>query len=454
MSKPDTDYTPPSWLGLEAPRYTSYPSAHHFSGSVTAQTYANWLESVQPDTTLSVYVHIPFCRELCWFCGCHTKMTYRNEPVAKYVRVLLQEIELIKERLNGNGRLVNVHFGGGSPSLLEPGDLQSILYGIADMCGMMPEGEVAIELDPRTSTPENIQLYGKLGFNRASIGIQDFDEKVQKAVNRIQPYPLVASVMEQLRAVGLPEINTDLIYGLPHQTRDSFIQTLEKLVTLDPARVALFSYAHVPHLKKHQRLIPEDALPADAEKLELYMLAREFLAGHGYVTIGIDHFAKATDKLAVATAQKTLRRNFQGYVVDTTNALIGLGSSAISQFPQGYAQNTPQSNLYRDMIARQELPTVRGWTTQSEDGLRKAVIDELMCYMSADLGAIRKCYGLPEGFFGKEIAELSQPEYADSVAIDGEVLQLTTPYRMAVRAVASVFDAYRPITTGKYSKVV
>lgn len=454
MSKPHIGNPQHAWLGLEAPRYTSYPSAHHFSGKVNATAYQDWLKAVQPDTTLSVYVHIPFCRELCWFCGCHTKMTYRNEPVTKYVRVLLEEIALVKKHLGGNGQLMNVHFGGGSPSLLEPGDLQSILYGIADMCGMMPQKELAIELDPRTTTPENIVLYGNLGFNRVSIGIQDFDERVQKAVNRIQSYELVASIMQQLREVGITEINTDLIYGLPYQTRNSFMQTMEKLVTLDPARVALFSYAHVPHLKKHQRLIPEDALPPDDEKLELYMMAKEFLEARGYVTIGIDHFAKTTDTLAIATKNNALRRNFQGYVIDTTDALIGLGSSAISHFPQGYAQNTPQAVLYRELIGKGELPTIRGWATQPQDGFRKAIIDELMCYMKVDLGAIKQRYQLDNDFFAQEIAELSQPHYQEILSFENGTLRLTTPFRMAVRAVASVFDEYRPVSTGRYSKVV
>lgn len=442
-----------SWAQLEAPRYTSYPSAHHFAPTIKGEIYGQWLYGLAPQIPLSVYVHIPFCRELCWFCGCHTKMTRRYEPIAQYVRTLLQEIALLKPRLGSKKRLVNIHFGGGSPSLLRPNDLISLLYALTDAFGAHPQGEMAIELDPRTTTPEKIEFYAKLGFNRVSIGIQDFDPKVQQAVNRIQSYELVASVMKKLRQEGIDRINCDLIYGLPHQTQESFQATLAQLVTLDPPRIALFSYAHVPHVKKHQRLIDVSTLPADREKLELYKLAREELEKHGYVTIGIDHFAKPNDELAIATRQRRLKRNFQGYTADDSKAVIGIGSSAISQFPQGYAQNSANGLQYRTMIEAGQLPIIRGWSFNEEDTVRKEIIDALMCSMEVDLAAIVHQYRLPEDHFAPELAELAKPEYDDIVLLESGQIKVITPYRMAARAVALAFDRYRSVAAGRYSKV-
>jgi oxygen-independent coproporphyrinogen-3 oxidase len=441
------------WLGMEAPRYTSYPSAHHFSAAVDNHTYRQWLGDMRADASISAYVHIPFCRELCWFCGCHTKMTRRYEPIAKYVRVLLREIETLKRAADGKGKLVNIHFGGGSPSLLEPGDLISILYALASAFEMKPPGELAIELDPRTTTQKNIDLYANLGVNRVSIGIQDFDPKVQLAINRVQPYAMVATVMAQLREAGLNQINADLIYGLPHQTLESFRDTLEKTIALDPARIALFSYAHVPKMKKHQRLIDISWLPSEAQKLDLFSLANEMFKAAGYVPIGIDHFAKADDSLAIAAGNHTLARNFQGYVDRTTDVLIGVGSSSISQFPQGYAQNSAHAVDYRAMVEGGELPIVRGWAFRDDDLIRKQVIDELMCFLSVDLAALRCAHTLGEHYFAAELQELTKPEYRDIVACDGGHVRITTPHRMAARVVASVFDHYRGVAEGRYSKV-
>ncbi len=441
------------WLGLEAPRYTSYPSAHHFSSTINETTYRGWLSELKPDATISIYVHIPFCRELCWFCGCHTKMTRHYEPVGKYVRVLLDEIALVKQALGGKGRLADIHFGGGSPSLLEPNDLQDILSALASAFTVQPGGELAIELDPRTTTPANIALYAELGFNRVSIGVQDFDPEVQRAVNRIQPYPMVAAVIQQLRKAGLNRINCDLMYGLPHQTPARFRATLEKTVALNPSRIALFSYAHVPHMKKHQQLIDAAALPSDADKLALFALASDVLLANGYTPIGIDHFARPDDTLTLAMRNRALKRNFQGYVSDAADALIGVGSSAISRLPQGYAQNNSGALDYRNMITDGRLPIARGYGLTDEDHLRKQVIDALMCYLSIDLAAIRQQHRLPDNYFDQEINILKQPEYRGIAACDKDSVHLTTPHRMAARVVAAVFDQYRTVAAGRYSRV-
>lgn len=443
-----------NWLGLEAPRYTSYPAANHFSPRVGASQQRQWLEAIGDETSVSVYVHIPFCRELCWFCGCHTKSTRRYEPIARYVGVLLQEIEALKPQTGGKGKLVNIHFGGGSPSLLEAADMTAILDAIAGVFGARPSGELAIELDPRTTTPENIALYARLGFNRVSIGVQDFDPTVQQAINRVQSHAMLVSLMDQLRKAGIGHINCDLIYGLPHQNFERFCATLEKTIALDPTRIALFSYAHLPQAIKHQRMIDTAALPSETEKLALYTLACDMLEASGYVTIGIDHFAKVDDPLAIAMRDGSMRRNFQGYVTDTTDALIGVGCSAISQYPQGYVQNSADAGAYRQHVEAHESPAVRGWEFGGDDIARKRVIDDLMCFMAVDLGDICREFDLDKSYFEPELRLLQAPHYREIVAVDGDSLRLTTPYRMAVRAVAAVFDAYRSQAVARYSKVV
>jgi oxygen-independent coproporphyrinogen-3 oxidase len=441
------------WLGMEAPRYTSYPSAHHFSADTAQTTQAEWLSSVKDGSSVSLYMHVPFCRELCWFCGCHTKMTKRYEPISKYVGVMIEELALLKRMMGGRGKITNLHFGGGSPSLLVTEDLHAIFNAIHDTFDAGAMGEAAIELDPRTTSAENIALYASLGMNRVSIGIQDFDLVVQQAINRVQSYEMVATVVDDLRSAGLEQMNTDLIYGLPNQTPARFEDTLAKTLTLAPQRIALFSYAHVPKVKKHQQMIDTAWLPSEEEKLALYTMACERLSAAGYVMIGIDHFAKTDDPLAVAMLNGTMKRNFQGYVTDTTDMLIGVGSSSISQFPQGYVQNSAHSVEYRDRIAAGELAGVRGWSFVGEDILRKQVIDMLMCFMAVDLAEVRRAHGLAEGHFAAEIAQLRQEKYVSIVAIEGERIRLTTPYRMAVRAVASVFDQYHGVALGRYSKV-
>jgi len=444
---------PYAWLGMEAPRYTSYPTAHHFSPQLDASRHQKWLEAITDETNISVYVHIPYCRELCWFCGCHTKMTKRYEPIEKYVRVLLQEIEILKRYTGGRGKVVNIHFGGGSPSLLEPNDLTAILQAVASTFKIKSPGELAIELDPRTTTPRNIATYADLGFNRVSIGIQDFDPVVQQAINRVQTYPMVASVMQRLSKAGIHGINCDLIYGLPHQTQERFRNTLEKSIALNPSRIALFSYAHMPQLKKHQRMIDDTWLPSETEKLDLYSLACDMLERSGYAAIGMDHFAKCDDALAIATRKHKLRRNFQGYVTDATDVLIGLGSSAISQFPQGYAQNSANTHEYEDKVSNGELPIARGLQMSKDDQLRKAVIDEIMCYLYVDLKKVSNHFSTHVTYFSKELEALQALEDMGIVRVYGTVVEVSSKYRMAARVVASVFDTYRGVAAGRYSKV-
>lgn len=441
-----------SWLGREAPRYTSYPSAHHFA-ALPEGAHESWLSTIIPATTISTYIHVPFCKEMCWFCGCHTKVTKRYDPVARYVGLLLQEIELLRAKISGNGRLVNIHFGGGSPSLLEKSDMRAILNAVKSCFGSTDITEQAIELDPRTTTIDKIEMYAALGFNRVSIGIQDFNPEVQQAINRVQPHAMVQDVMYGLRANGFKHINCDLIYGLPLQTPELFRATLEKTIALAPDRIALFSYAHVPQVKKHQRMIETSWLPSEPEKLKLYDMACHMFAANGYTAIGIDHFARSEDSLAIAMNNKSMKRNFQGYVTDTTEVLIGIGNSAISQFPQGYVQNHANSLEYKNAVEAAILPSVRGIGFRGDDVIRKQVIDELMCFMSVDLAAIRRQHSLPDGYFAAELAEIGSSKYSSIAQVTGENIIITTQYRMAARVISAAFDQYRGVAAGRYSKV-
>jgi len=443
-----------NWLELEAPRYTSYPSAHHFAAQTHEGHYRQWLENIGHHKAVSVYIHIPFCRELCWFCGCHTKITRRYKPIYDYIQAMFQEIKMLQHFIKGKGTLVNIYFGGGSPNLLEDSDLRSILTNVSSIFKIVTLRESSIELDPRTTSPEKIALYSSLGFNRVSIGVQDFDPKVQLAINRFQPYSLVEKVVKNLREAGIDQINCDLIYGLPHQNLENFRHTLEKTISLNPSRIAIFSYAHIPHIKKHQRMIDTTSLPSPIEKLSLYLLAHEFLQDNGYIAIGIDHFAKPSDPLTTAFKNHTLKRNFQGYVSDDTEVLIGMGSSAISHFPEGYVQNSQNMPEYRDLVGNNRLPTIRGWQMSKDDQLQKTVIDELLCFMGVDLEEISQRFAVDPSYFKKELDSLQSLESLGIAKIKGYVVEVVGQYRMTARLVASVFDKYHRTMAGRYSKVV
>lgn len=333
-------------------------------------------------------------------------------------------------------------------------DLQSIVDAIRAAFTNVDIHEQAIELDPRTTTRDNIAHYRAMGFNRISIGLQDFAPMVQAAINRIQPYEQVVEVVSALREAGFENINCDLIYGLPHQTLGRFMDSLEKTMTLAPERLALFSYAHVPQIKPHQRLIDLSWLPKDDEKLALFMHGSAFLEAQGYVVIGIDHFAKPNDSLACSLHDRTLRRNFQGYVTDGSDVLIGVGCSAISQFPGGYAQNSARLPEYANAISSGKFAVTRGIAFAGDDVVRKHVIDELMCFLETDLAAIRTRYHLAEGYFTPELAQLSQEYFHQIASIDGECVRVIGDYRMAARVIAAQFDAYRNVAVGRFSKVV
>lgn len=390
---------------------------------------------------LSLYLHIPFCDTLCWFCGCHTTIVNRYLPVKQYLNNLFTEIANIGPLLKGHP-VTHLHWGGGSPTMLAPDDVRALKAALAEHFEFSEKSEFAVEIDPRGLKDEMVAALAEAGLTRASIGVQDFDDTVQKAINRIQPFDETQRVVESLRAAGIRGLNIDLIYGLPHQTKENVARTIELSLSLNPQRFAVFGYAHVPHFKKHMQLIKEEALPDSEERLEQFELAHALLSAAGYVAIGLDHFAVAEDSLAVAQRAGTLARNFQGYTSDDAPALIGLGASSISSLPQGYVQNKPEVPEWRKDIEAGKQPVARGVALSDDDRMRRAVIERLMCDLAVDLNAVGAAYGKSAADFAREYEAL-QPLIAQGfVVAEGGRLRVPPQARAAVRLVASVFDAY------------
>lgn len=439
---------------LRLPRYTSYPTAPHFHPGVNAATYESWLAALPAELPLSLYLHIAYCAEMCWFCGCHTKITKRYEPVADYLDALFLEMNMVADRLGAKRAARHVHFGGGSPTILTPDDLARTIDLVRQRFNLAADAEIALELDPRTADEAYVKAMAKTGFNRASIGVQDFDEKVQKAINRIQPYEVSQRVVEWLRASGIQDVNIDLVYGLPHQTQDSVVELVEKAVELRPRRVALFGYAHVPWMKKHQKLIDETALPDVPLRWKQYLGAAKRLVELGYVAVGLDHFAAPDDELAMALREKRLFRNFQGYTTDSASALIGFGASSIGALPQGYVGNEGGIDAYKRIVREGKLAVMRGVVVSDEDKLRRAVIERLMCDLSVDLKAVAKRFGEQAARFLPEIDRL-RPLAEDGICvIAGDVVTVTEEGRPLVRAVAAAFDQYLKSGEQRHAKAV
>lgn len=442
------------WLGREAPRYTSYPSAHHFE-TLAPETYAGWLQSLSPDQSVGLYVHIPFCEQMCWFCGCNTQITHRYEPIEAYVGNLIAEVALVGAILGFRPKAHALHFGGGSPGVLAPSSLRKLFDALRDAFDLTADAEISIELDPRRITDAKAAAYAELGFNRASLGVQDTQAETQAAINRVQPLAQVQEAVATLRRHGLGSIGIDLVYGLPHQTAAGLERTLSDIMTLDAARISAFSYAHVPWAKKHQRLIDTAALPNLAAKAHQYLQIDTSLCAQGYVPIGIDHFARPGDGLAKAQASGTLRRNFMGYTDLPNDNLIGLGASSISQLGQGMAQNITQATAYGHRVEQGQVPTVRGWAYRDDDAVRGDIIARLMCDFRADLNTITARHGLSADAFDAELADLADFVAAGLVRIDNRVVTFDAPLKMLVRSVASVFDRYARQGDGvnRYSRV-
>ena len=436
------------------PRYTSYPTAPHFHNGIGPADQRAWIAASDPDEPISLYIHVPYCRQMCWYCGCHTKIVARYAPVQDFTDHLRREMALVAGAFAGRRRIAQLHWGGGTPNVLSPNDLRSLTDELRRLFDVDSATEIAMELDPRWVGTDLLSALQDCGVRRTSLGIQDFDPIVQRAINREQPFDMVRDVVTALRGAGVSGINFDMIYGLPYQTRAGFAHSIEQALSLAPDRFAVFGYAHVPWMKRHQSQIDQDALPDAALRLELAENAARQIEAAGYRRIGLDHFARPDDPLAIALDQRTLRRNFQGYTTDSAETLIGLGPSAISATAQGYAQNAADIPLWTRAIDAGRLATQRGLTLTDEDRWRRAAIERVMCFGALDLAALAAEFNLPNAQFAAERANLA-PLIADGLAaLSGNHLRVTEAGRSLARLVAAAFDATLNAAPGRHSQAV
>ncbi len=436
------------------PRYTSYPTAPHFGAGVGPDDARGWLAALDPDTPVSVYLHVPYCRAICHYCGCHTKAALRDGPLDDYAATLIEEIGLVAAAAGKRLPVGHIHWGGGTPSLLPAAAFEAIAAALAGGFAILPGAEHAIELDPRSVTPALARTLARAGVTRASLGVQDFDATVQRAIGRIQPFEVVERAASALREAGITALNFDLMYGLPHQSEATVRRTCELAVSLDPSRIALFGYAHVPWFKKHQRLIDEAALPGAAERLRLEAIARDALGAAGYRPIGLDHFAKPDDDMARAERAGALRRNFQGYTTDRCDTLIGLGCSSIGKLPQGFVQNDADIGRYRRAVAAGRLPVVKGKALDADDRLRSDVIERLMCDYAVDLAAVAAAHDVAPEALADGIERLDELVRDGLVTVDGWRVAMTADGRAFVRLAAAAFDAYLARAAARHSVAV
>jgi oxygen-independent coproporphyrinogen-3 oxidase len=441
------------YLGERIPRYTSYPTALHFSPAVGATLYGSCLQALPADARLSLYLHVPFCRSLCWYCGCHTKVPAHRDPIDRYVALLEREVALVS-RIAGGRRVVHLHWGGGTPTIVGPAAFLAVMSSLRERFSFEADAEIAVEIDPRRLDADMAAALGAVGVTRASIGIQTFDERVQRAVNRVQSHEVTRACAARLRSAGITGLNVDLLYGLPHQTVASCEATVAAALELAPARFSVFGYAHVPAMKRHQRMIDEAALPDGMARLEQEQAIGEALVRAGYARIGLDHYARPEDPLTRAQAQGRLRRNFQGYTDDPADALIGFGASSIGQLPEGYVQNAAAIKDWARSIDQGELATVRGLALTREDRLRADIIERLMCDLRADIPAILHRHGFRPNFLDTECAELESLAEDGLVQMERGVVTVPERARTLVRRIACVFDTYLRPEEGRHAVAV
>lgn len=428
------------YAAMRVPRYTSYPPAPHFSPAIDATEYRRWLRELPSADPVSIYIHIPFCREMCWYCGCHTTVTRRQAPISRYVSALLSEIGQVAAEVPGRVAIGHLHLGGGSPTLMTPTDLERLSASLRSSFDLPRGAEIAVEVDPRTLTDDLTGALNSIDVNRASIGVQTFDPHVQAAINRVQSFDVVADAVDKLHRHGIAALNFDLMYGLPCQTTHSCLQTVWQALQLRPDRLSVFGYAHVPGFKPHQRKIRETDLPGPAERFEQASAIEEALLAAGYNKIGLDHFALSDDSLATAAANGTLHRNFQGYTTDSCPTLIGFGASAIGRLPQGFVQNTARIPDYEERVAKGRLAAVRGCRLSADDRCRAEIIEQLMCNYRARVG------GLNEPATDLEAQGL--------VRRDGDLIEVVEEARPLVRVIAAAFDTYLPKTAATHASAV
>ena len=436
------------------PRYTSYPTALQFNEDVGPDTCSEWLSELGNDDSLSLYVHVPFCESLCWYCGCHTTVPNGYDRAARYVDTLLAEIKMKAACATGAGQVSHVHFGGGTPTFLKPDDFLRVVDAMKANFTFASDAEIAVEIDPRTIDSGRLEGLVKAGVNRASIGVQDFNEEVQHLVNRVQPVALVEKCVADLRANGIENISFDLIYGLPGQNENSVRMTARVATRMRPDRLSVFGYAHVPWFKSHQKVLESTELPDVPERMRQADAIAEELTGQGYVQIGFDHFALADDAMAQSVESGDLKRNFQGYTTDQASALIGFGASAISNFPAGIVQNEPHLGKYQRLIMDDGLPAVKGVRISDEDRFRGEIISHLMCDMKVDLRDVAAHHGRDVSILAENIDRLQPLEEAGLLERSDYQLKMTAMGRPFARNVAACFDPYLSSVEGRHSQGV
>ncbi|WP_224702316.1 oxygen-independent coproporphyrinogen III oxidase [Devosia aquimaris] len=440
-------------LTKPVPRYTSYPTAPHFHAGIDQRTYEAWLAELAPDARVSLYLHLPFCDRLCWFCGCHTKQINRYAPVTQYLEALKAEIVRIAG-IVGNRPVTAIHWGGGSPSLLAADDIAQVTALLRSVFNVTPSAEFSVELDPSDMEDAKFDAWAAAGLTRASIGVQDFDPKVQVAINRLQSFEQTKVVVDAMRSRGVGSVNIDMLYGLPHQTIEGAASTARQVVSLRPDRVALFGYAHVPWIKKHQTMIEEASLPDSQARFAQANAAADVLRAAGYVSIGFDHFALPHDSMAKSAVDGTLQRNFQGYTVDEHDALIGLGASAIGRLPQGYIQNVVATGDYQRRALSGEGTVAKGIALTDDDRLRGYAIERLMCDFQVDFNALRQRFGGAAEPVICEAVAMAMEDQNGHITMRPGVMEVTAAGRPFVRSYAARFDAYLAQDTARYSKAV
>ncbi len=425
------------------PRYTSYPTAPHFTPAIGGETYASWLSKLPAAEPVSLYLHVPFCDRLCLYCGCNTSVVHLERPKRSYAAMLAREISLVTKTIGRRLEVSHVHWGGGTPTVLPPDCLTSLMDDIRSHFTLLPDAEIAIEIDPTSLTPERLEALARMGVNRASLGVQDFDQTVQDAIGRQQSFEETQACAQALRGIGITSLNLDLIYGLPHQTEESLERTARLAISLRADRVAVFGYAHVPWMKKHQSLIPESSLPgAQARFAQAKVVRRVLEREGGYIPVGLDHFARPGDAMADAALAKNLHRSFQGYTTDAAQVLIGLGASAIGSMPQGYVQNASSVPAYTAAIAKDHLAASRGVALSADDRLRRAVIESIMCELEVDLLAQAGAFGADPAPLLADAQALAGFQADGLVTWDGTRIEVTEAGRPFVRNVAALFDSY------------
>lgn len=443
---------------VPGPRYTSYPTAPQFSADVdrTALRAEIARDNADPARPLSLYLHLPFCESLCWYCGCNTVITRRRSSAGEYVDLLCRELAITQPLLNTERPVTQLHFGGGTPTFLPPAEIDRLGRAIHSVFRFAPDAEISVEIDPRRLTKEHVEAYRRLGCNRASLGVQDTNPQVQLAIHRWQPLEQTAQAITWLREAGYQSVSVDLIYGLPVQTPESFARTLEQVIALGPDRLAVFSYAHVPWIKPAQKIFDDRRqLPSTEAKLAMLTTAARALTAAGYVHIGMDHFARPDDELARAHDDGTLYRNFQGYTTRAGASLYGFGMSSISQTDGSFRQNFKDLEDYTAAIKRDELPLERGFLLSDEDKRRRAIVMDVMCRQRVDYAALSGRIGLDVAqTYAAEIASLADLEADGLLKRDAGGIDITPLGELFRRIIAMRFDAYLDRGPRKFSRTV